>query len=124
MAAAPSRPTMAVSTKPISWLPTKPAISGSASRIIWRSSDDDRMDVRVYTGAMGKLIDYKVDAGVALLELTNPPANAYSYDMFRQLDDAILAARMDENVHVLVLRGAGDKFFCAGADIAMLDAVT
>src|SRR5688500_19334957 len=44
--------------------------------------------------------------------------------MFRQLDDAVLRARMDDDVHVLVLRGAGEKFFCAGADIAMLDAVT
>src|SRR5262245_30889217 len=64
------------------------------------------------------------EAGVAVLELSNPPANAYSYEMFRQLDDAVLAARMDESVHVIVLRGAGDKFFCAGADIAMLDRVT
>jgi enoyl-CoA hydratase/carnithine racemase len=70
------------------------------------------------------LVTTSVDGGVAVLELCNPPANAYSYDMFRQLDDAILRARFDENVHVLVLRGAGDKFFCAGADIAMLDGVT
>ncbi|HWM87183.1 MAG TPA: enoyl-CoA hydratase/isomerase family protein [Kofleriaceae bacterium] len=71
-----------------------------------------------------ELIRYEVADGVATLELSNPPANAYSYEMFRQLDDAILRARMDESVHVLVLRGAGDKFFCAGADIAMLDKVT
>jgi enoyl-CoA hydratase len=71
-----------------------------------------------------ELIRYTSGDGVATLELSNPPANAYSYEMFRQLDDAILRARMDENVHVLVLRGAGDKFFCAGADIAMLDKVT
>jgi enoyl-CoA hydratase len=70
------------------------------------------------------LIHYSVEQGVAVLELHNPPANAYSYDMHRELDDAILRARMDESVHVLVLRGAGDKFFCAGADIAMLDGVT
>ncbi len=70
------------------------------------------------------LIKSSVEAGVAVLELSNPPANAYSYEMFRQLDDALLAARMDESVHVIVLRGAGDKFFCAGADIAMLDRVT
>src|SRR5579864_6131421 len=44
--------------------------------------------------------------------------------MMRQLDDAILQARFDENVHVLVLRGAGEKFFCAGADISMLNEVT
>ncbi|HTE56296.1 MAG TPA: enoyl-CoA hydratase/isomerase family protein [Kofleriaceae bacterium] len=71
-----------------------------------------------------ELVNYQTADGVAILELTNPPANAYSYEMFRQLDDAILRARMDEEVHVLVLRGAGDKFFCAGADIAMLDRVT
>ena len=70
------------------------------------------------------LIRSSVENGVAVLELNNPPANAYSYEMFRQLDDAVLAARMDESVHVIVLRGAGDKFFCAGADIAMLDRVT
>ena len=62
--------------------------------------------------------------GVALLTLTNPPANGYSYDMMRDLDEAVLRARMDDDVHVIVLAGAGEKFFCAGADIAMLDAVT
>ena len=71
-----------------------------------------------------QLVRTTSEAGVAVLELSNPPANAYSYEMFRQLDDAVLAARMDESVHVIVLRGAGDKFFCAGADIAMLDRVT
>lgn len=73
---------------------------------------------------MSQLVNYSTREGVATLELCNPPANAYSYEMFRQLDDAILQARMDDAVHVLVVRGAGDKFFCAGADIAMLDGVT
>jgi enoyl-CoA hydratase/carnithine racemase len=44
--------------------------------------------------------------------------------MMRQLDEAILYARMDESVHVIVLRGAGEKFFCAGANISMLASVT
>ena len=70
------------------------------------------------------LVTYEANAGVATLTLTNPPANAYSYEMMQKLDAAILRARMDEAVHVLVLRGAGDKFFCAGADIAMLGRVT
>ena len=70
------------------------------------------------------LVSYEVAAGVATLSLQNPPANAYSYEMMQELDAAILRARMDEAVHVLVLRGAGDKFFCAGADIAMLGRVT
>ena len=69
---------------------------------------------------MAELIRCSIESGVALIEMCNPPANAYSYEMFRALDDAILAARMDEAVQVIVLRGAGEKFFCAGADIAML----
>src|SRR5436853_4253779 len=40
--------------------------------------------------------------------------------MNRQLDDAILAARMDNDVYVLLMTGAGDKFFSAGANIKML----
>src|SRR5262245_35874116 len=62
--------------------------------------------------------------GVALLTLAAPPANTYSYEVMRQLDAAILEARMDEGVHALVLRGDGERFFCAGADIRMLQSVT
>ena len=69
-------------------------------------------------------MNYSTSDGVAIIELTNLPANTYSYEMMSQLDDAILQARFDENVHVLVVRGAGEKFFCAGADISMLNAVT
>lgn len=66
------------------------------------------------------LVEVSKQDGVALLTLTFPPANCYSYDMMRELDAAILDARMDPNVHVIVLTGKGDKFFCAGADINML----
>ena len=61
-----------------------------------------------------------VTGGVAEIELRDPPANTYSYEMMREIDDAVLAARMDPAVHVIVIRGAGEKFFCAGANIAML----
>jgi len=65
-------------------------------------------------------VRYDVTRGVAVLTLDEPPANTYSYDLMRELDAAILAARMDEAVHVIVLTGAGEKFFCAGATIGML----
>lgn len=58
--------------------------------------------------------------GVCTITLDDPPANTYSYDMMQELDAAILTARMDEAVHVIVIIGAGEKFFCAGANIAML----
>jgi enoyl-CoA hydratase/carnithine racemase len=69
-------------------------------------------------------VEYKTVEGVAVLTLTDPPANAYSYEMMQEFDRAILAARMDESVQVIVITGAGEKFFCAGADIEMLANVT
>ncbi|MCG3135033.1 MAG: Short-chain-enoyl-CoA hydratase [Planctomycetes bacterium] len=70
------------------------------------------------------LVEVTRDGPLAVLTLSNAPANAYSYDMFRELDAAILDARMDDGVHAILLTGAGDRFFCAGADIEMLSKVT
>ena len=67
-----------------------------------------------------ELVKYRVEDGIAIFELDDPPANTYSYEMMQELDTAILKARMDESVHVLLIRGAGEKFFCAGASISML----
>src|SRR3982074_1962559 len=76
------------------------------------------------TGASTKqLITYRPDAGVAVSEMNDPPANTYTYEMNRQLDEAILKARMDNDVHVIVLTGVGDKFFSAAANIKMLASV-
>ena len=69
------------------------------------------------------MIRYRTESGVAVIELSDPPANTYSYEMNRQLDDAILRARMDNDVYVIVLTGAGEKFFSAGANIQMLTEV-
>src|SRR5437867_6288567 len=71
-----------------------------------------------------ELIQYQVADGIAVLTLNDPPANTYSYEMMQQLDRAILAARMDDAVQVILITGKGDKFFCAGADIQMLANVT
>jgi enoyl-CoA hydratase/carnithine racemase len=65
-------------------------------------------------------VGYRQEQGVVTLTLDDPPANTYSYEMMRELDDAILRARMDAAVHVIVLTGAGEKCFCAGANIGML----
>ena len=74
--------------------------------------------------AARELVHYEERGGVAVLTLDDPPANTYTYEMMQQLDAAILRARMDESVYVIVLCGAGDKFFCAGANIGMLNSVT
>lgn len=71
-----------------------------------------------------QLIRHEMKDGVALLTLNDPPANTYSYEMMQQLDACILKVRMDEPIQVIVITGAGEKFFCAGANIAMLSEVT
>lgn len=73
--------------------------------------------------ATKQLVNYRTDAGVAVIEMCDPPANTYTYEMNRQIDEAILKARMDNDVYVIVLTGAGDKFFSAGANIRMLASV-
>jgi len=67
-----------------------------------------------------KLIDYEVQDGIGIITMVDPPANTYTHEMMRELDGAILEARFDESVYVIMIRGAGEKFFSAGANIAML----
>ena len=67
-----------------------------------------------------KLIRYETEDGVAIITMDDPPANTYTHEMMREMDEAIIQARFDESVHVIVLRGEGEKFFSAGANISML----
>ncbi len=67
-----------------------------------------------------KLVNTSVKNGVMTIELSFDPGNCYTHEMMLQLDAAILKARFDETVQAIVIRGAGEKFFCAGADINML----
>lgn len=66
-------------------------------------------------------VEYEARDGIARITLDAPPANCYSYELMRAFDDAILKARFDADVHAIVVRSAGEKFFCAGADIGMLE---
>ena len=70
------------------------------------------------------LIQFEAQNGIAVLTLNDPPANTYTHEMMLALDSAILKARMDESVQVIVITGNGEKFFCAGANINMLQSVT
>jgi enoyl-CoA hydratase len=70
-----------------------------------------------------RLVDYRAQEGVAVIELCNPPMNCFTFEMMHELDEAILKARFDDEVHAIVLCGAGERVFCAGGDIRMLHAV-
>jgi len=75
-------------------------------------------------GDQKRLAYYERKDGVGYITLNDAPANTYTYEMNRQLDECILEARMDDAAHVIVLTGHGEKFFCAGANIKMLQQVT
>ncbi|MBL8743945.1 MAG: enoyl-CoA hydratase/isomerase family protein [Myxococcales bacterium] len=66
------------------------------------------------------LVDYETSAGVATICLNDPPFNGYTFEMMKDLDAAILEARFDPDVQVIVISGHGDRFFCAGANVNML----
>ena len=71
-----------------------------------------------------RVINYWKDGHVGVIEMDDPPANTYTHEMMRQLDEAILDARFDQDVEVIVITGKGEKFFSAGANIGMLNSVT
>ena len=54
------------------------------------------------TDVTSALVEYRQEDGIAFLTMNDPPANTYTYEMMRQLDEAILRARMDDGVHVPV----------------------
>jgi enoyl-CoA hydratase/carnithine racemase len=69
---------------------------------------------------MNELIQYSTEKGVALVTLADPPVNAITYEMMKELDACILEARFDNDVHAIVLVGLGEKHFCAGANVHVL----
>ncbi|MBW8060185.1 MAG: enoyl-CoA hydratase/isomerase family protein [Solirubrobacterales bacterium] len=65
-----------------------------------------------------EVVKYEVADGVATVTLNNPEKrNMLSGQMLAELLDAMKTARDSEEVRAVVLTGAGDKAFCAGADL-------
>lgn len=68
---------------------------------------------------------YEVVDGVATVTLNRPDQrNALNGDLLAALVDAMKQARDDDDVRAVVLTGAGDKVFCAGADLGGFAAET
>ena len=57
------------------------------------------------------------EEGFAVLTLNRPPANAISEALMRELNAALSEVEPDPEVTCLIITGAGDKIFCAGADL-------
>lgn len=64
------------------------------------------------------LVLFHRDGHVATLEINRPEArNALSFPALMQLRAHLADLRADDSIWVVVLTGAGDKAFCAGADL-------
>ncbi|MHB1550351.1 MAG: enoyl-CoA hydratase/isomerase family protein [Vulcanimicrobiaceae bacterium] len=79
-------------------------------------------EARAFDGK--RVVNYARDGHVAIIEMDDPPANTYTHEMMRQIDEAVLDARFDDQIEVILVAGKGEKFFSAGANIAMLNSVT
>jgi enoyl-CoA hydratase/carnithine racemase len=63
------------------------------------------------------LVLSRVEDGVALVTLNNPPLNLVTLELTRQLNATVSDLAVNPDVRVMVLTGSGDKAFCAGSDI-------
>src|SRR2546426_5243907 len=62
-----------------------------------------------------------VEGGVATIAIDRPQArNALAIQTMRELDEALTAVG-DRDIKLLVIRGAGDRAFCAGGDLKELE---
>jgi len=64
---------------------------------------------------------FRIVNRVAIITLNRPAAlNALSHSMIHELLELVERCRVDQDIVALVLRGAGEKSFCAGGDVRAL----
>ena len=64
-------------------------------------------------------VDFKLDGKIATITLNRPEAyNSVDVKTLKELHDAMVAFRDNDEAWVGIITGAGEKAFCAGADIA------
>ena len=67
-------------------------------------------------------VRYQVEGPVARVTIDRPERhNAMSFQVMQELAEAFDAARDDDEVRVVVLTGAGERAFCAGADLGGIE---
>lgn len=64
---------------------------------------------------------YEKSEGIATITINRPQAlNALNEETLKEISSRIADAKQDENIRVIVFTGAGDRAFCAGADLNMM----
>jgi enoyl-CoA hydratase len=67
---------------------------------------------------MGEFISVERDEAVAVITIDHPPVNALSAALLQELEAAIDTLDADDGARAIVLKGAGERAFVAGADIS------
>lgn len=63
-------------------------------------------------------VDIEIDDGIATITLNRPEVmNAYDAQMRYQIYELWERIRVDTNINVIIITGAGDKAFCTGSDL-------
>ncbi len=64
---------------------------------------------------------YEKSEGIATVTINRPDAlNALNQETIMEISNRLEDAEKDENIHVIVITGAGDRAFSAGADLRMM----
>ena len=64
-----------------------------------------------------RFVSTEQDAAVAVVTIDNPPMNALSGPLLEELEAEVERLDADDAVRAIVLKGAGERAFVAGADI-------
>jgi enoyl-CoA hydratase/carnithine racemase len=114
----PSEVAVATDLSPRSLIRVGGALGRLESQVDSSTSHFQSGSAIVRGGMDYEVVKYEVADGVAMVTLNNPEKrNMLSGQMLVELVDALKAARDSDDVRAVVLTGAGDKAFCAGADL-------
>ncbi len=64
-------------------------------------------------------IQFSISNHVAVITMSNPPANTWTVDGLNQLKRLVCSLDQNRDIYALVITGQGDKFFSAGADLKL-----
>jgi len=79
------------------------------------------MQFTIFTMSNMKYIQLEPQGEIALLRINRPEAlNAMNIDVISELSRTVDIVGADESIKVVIITGAGEKSFCAGADISYM----
>lgn len=63
------------------------------------------------------MIEHKIEGHTAIITIANPPANTWTPESLNALKALVPILEANDQIYAAIITGAGEKFFCAGADL-------